>query len=288
VHTRTVSAASTASSRVVASSDRLAANCAADRRSELLASWRARPRHRGQHRAAAAVLRAVRELSTAGSAHTVRCSTRMPAGSGSTRRRAACTLLHLRVDGTIQRCAAARGSAADGEFVCRGFDVGLVGRPSSIDPDRSGSLECDGEPCCTSACGLSHSGRASAGQPRAERRGRRQRLRRCTGWLQQHWYLPCGKRRSVHSAGGRVDWVSAALTGGCRAQFARADWRAASTQTGREAVRQGGRVAVALRRVASRVLGRVSAPGAVVEQWMQDTQRSNAERSWRLSLSSGK
>ena len=162
-HIRAGSTAPAASRRVAASSDRLAANCAADRRSELLASWRARPRHCGQHRAAAAVLRAARELSTAGSAHTVRCSTRTPAGSGSTRRRAACTLLHLRVDGTIQRCAAARGSAADGEFVCRGFDVGLVGRPRSMDPDRLGSLECDGEPCCTSACGLSHGGRASAG-----------------------------------------------------------------------------------------------------------------------------
>jgi hypothetical protein len=42
-------------------------------------------------------------------------------------------------------------------------------------------------------------------------------------------------------------------------------------------------VAVALRRAASRVLGRVSAPGAMVAQWMQDTERSNAERSWRLS-----
>jgi len=41
-------------------------------------------------------------------------------------------------------------------------------------------------------------------------------------------------------------------------------------------------VAVALRRAASRVLGRVSAPGAMVAQWMQDTERSNAERSWRL------
>ena len=76
---------------------------------------------------------------------------------------------------------------------------------------------------------------------------------------------------------------SAALTGGCRALFARADWYAASSHTGRVAVGEGGRVAVALRRVASRVLGRVSAPGAVVAQWMQDTQRSNAERPWRLS-----